>query len=135
MTRTIPSCSTLVCQKPYKTWITNHEIRKQNTKKQEKSTHTNIEKQKGSVKLKIMNTPAESKTMELLDRASPEMIPQLLSMESNVIKEAVFALIPTAEFRLRKWKMVKNLTEEQLMVIVFEYHRDLIADNQLKQMF
>ena len=82
-----------------------------------------------------MNTPAENQTMELLDRADPEMIPQLLSMESNVIKEAVFALIPTPEYRLRKWKMVKNLTEEQLMVIVFEYHRDLIADNQLKQMF
>ena len=82
-----------------------------------------------------MNTPAETQTMELLDRADPEMIPQLLSMESNVIKEAVFALIPTPEYRLRKWTMVKNLTEEQLMVIVFEYHRDLIADNQLKQMF
>ena len=82
-----------------------------------------------------MNTPAENQTMELLDKATPEMIPQLLSMESSVIKEAVLALIPIAEYRLRKWKMVKNLTEEQLMVIVFEYHRDLIADNQLKRMF
>ena len=81
-----------------------------------------------------MNTPAEIQTMELLDKAAPEQIPQLLSMESSVIKEAVFALIPTAEFRLRKWKLVKNLTEEQLMVMVFEYHRDMIADNQLAGM-
>ena len=78
-----------------------------------------------------MNTPAEIPTMELLDKATPEIIPQLLSMESSLIKETVFALIPAAEFRLRKWKLVKNLTEEQLIAMVFEFHRDRIADNQL----
>ena len=81
-----------------------------------------------------MNTEAEAKTMKLLDNASPEMIPQLLFLDSSLIREAVLALIPPAEFRLRKWSLVKNLTEEQLMVMVFEYNRDMIADNQLAGM-
>ena len=81
-----------------------------------------------------MNTSAEAQTMELLDQAAPEMIASLLSLKSCLIKEAILGLIPAAQFRLRKWNLVKQLTEEQLTVMVFNYYRDLIADEELTMM-
>ena len=81
-----------------------------------------------------MNTDAETKTMELLDQAAPDMITSLLSLKSSLIKEAVLGLIPAGQFRLRKWNMVKQLSEEQLTVMVFNHHRDQIADKELARM-
>ena len=50
------------------------------------------------------------------------------------IRQFIFGLIPAGQLRLRKWNNIKNMTDEEMIVIVFENHRDRVSQNQLDRM-
>ena len=71
----------------------------------------------------------------LLDQAALEKVKECHSLPVDQIKQFIFGLIPAGQFRLRKWNDIKNMTDEEMIVIVFENHRDRVSQNQLDVMF
>ena len=81
-----------------------------------------------------MNTNFENQIMELLDQAALEKVKECHSMPVDHIRQFIFGLIPAGQLRLRKWNSIKNMTDEEMIVIVFENYRDRVSQNQLDMM-
>ena len=81
-----------------------------------------------------MNTSFENQILELLDQAPLEKVKECHSLPVEQIKQFIFGLIPAGQFRLRKWNGIKNMTNEEMIVIVFENYRDRISQSQLDVM-
>ena len=91
-------------------------------------------KNKKERKSKKMNTNFENQIMELLDQAALEKVKECHSLPVDQIKQFIFGLIPAGQFRLRKWNNIKSMTDEEIIVIVFENYRDRVSQNQLDVM-
>ena len=81
-----------------------------------------------------MNTHFENQILELLDQAALEKVKECHSLPVDQIRQFIFGLIPAGQFRLRKWNDIKNMTDEEIIVIVFENYRDRVSQNQLDVM-
>ena len=81
-----------------------------------------------------MNTNFENQILELLDQAALEKVKECHSMPVDQIRQFILSLIPAGQLRLRKWNNIKNMTDEEMIVIVFENHRDRVSQNQLDMM-